>query len=58
MAAKIEAIKEYDSVPGFVDQAIMEKQAKLCLVIEKTVEAMECDASTMQCWNSVENNYA
>jgi L-fucose isomerase-like protein len=35
----------------------MEKQAKLCLAIEEKVEELECDASTVQCWDSVENNY-
>ena len=36
---------------------IREKQAKLCLVIDEAIEDLQCDASTVQCWDSVENNY-
>ena len=35
----------------------MEKQAKLCLAISEKVDELQCGASTVQCWDSVENNY-
>ncbi len=54
---KIDAIREYGSIPDFISPELLEKQAKLCLAIEEKVDELECDASTVQCWDSVENNY-
>ncbi len=55
--AKIAEIRAYGSVPEWIDQTLMKKQAKLCLAISEMVDELECDASTVQCWDSVENNY-
>ena len=57
VAAKIKEIREYGSVPAWISDEVMEKQAKLCLVIDEAIEDLQCDASTVQCWDSVENNY-
>ncbi len=57
VAEKTAQIRAYGSVPAWISDEVMEKQAKLCLAIEETVDALECDASTVQCWDSVENNY-
>ena len=57
VAKKVEEIRRYGSIPDFISQDLVEKQAKLCLAIEETVDGLECDASTVQCWDSVENNY-
>lgn len=53
----IARIRNYGTIPDFVDNNLLEKQAKLCLVLEETVKKLSCDASTVQCWDSVENNY-
>ena len=29
----------------------------MCLVTDEAIEDLQCDASTVQCWDSVENNY-
>jgi L-fucose isomerase-like protein len=55
--ARMDEIREYGHVPDFVTEQLMERQARLCLAISDTVEELECDASTVQCWDSVENNY-
>lgn len=55
--AKIREICAYGSIAPFVDRELLERQAKLCLAISEKVEALQCDASTVQCWDSVENNY-
>ena len=55
--AKIREICAYGNVAPFVDRKLLERQAKLCLAISEKVEELECDASTVQCWDSVENNY-
>ncbi len=55
--AKVNEIKAYGTIPAFIDAEKLERQAKLCLAIEEFVTELECDASTVQCWDSVENNY-
>ena len=57
VSAKIAEICEYGNVAPFVDKNLLTRQAKLCLAISEKVEELECDASTVQCWDSVENNY-
>lgn len=55
--AKRQEILGYGKVAPFIDDALVTRQAKLCLAIEEAVEKLDCDASTVQCWDSVENNY-
>lgn len=54
---KMEEIRAYGKVAPFVNDALLEKQARLCLAISERVDLLECQASTVQCWDSVENNY-
>ena len=55
--AKKAEIKAYGNISTSIGDDLIERQAKLCNVLEETVEALDCDASTVQCWDSVENNY-
>ncbi|MEG1754000.1 MAG: fucose isomerase [Christensenella sp.] len=55
--AKTAEITAYGTVDDFITSDKLEKQAKLCLAMEKLVKSLECDASTVQCWDSLENNY-
>ncbi len=57
VAAKTEEIRAYGNLPEDIGPELLEKQAKLCLAIGETVDELQCDASTVQCWDSVENNY-
>lgn len=57
IAKKVAEIKDYGKVPTFISEELLEKQARLCLTIEEFVERYKADASTVQCWDSVENNY-
>lgn len=57
VAEKIAEIRAYGSVPEWISPEVMEKQAKLCLAISEKVDELQCGASTVQCWDSVENNY-
>ena len=52
VVAKIKEIREYGSVPAWISDEVMEKQAKLCLVIGEAIEDLQCDASTVQCWKT------
>lgn len=54
---KIEEIRAYGSIPAWIGSETLDKQARLCLAIEEKVDELDCDASTVQCWDSVQNNY-
>lgn len=54
---KLEAIHSYGRIPNFIVQANILRQAKLSIVIDEWMERNECDASAIQCWDSVQNNY-
>ena len=55
--AKVEEIRSYGNIiPGTADDKVI-RQAKLCIVIEDWMEAHNCDASAIMCWDSVEANY-
>lgn len=55
--AKEAEIRAYGKIPAHIEDFKVTKQAKLCLAIEEYVDALQCQASTVQCWDSVENNY-
>lgn len=57
IAAKKAEILAYGTVADFITDDKLTLQAKLCCAIEDMVEELHCDASTVQCWDSVENNY-
>lgn len=54
MTAKIKA---YGNIPAYITDDKIEKQARLCIAIDDTVKSLQCDASAVQCWNSIQNNY-
>ena len=55
--AKVAEIRAYGHIlPGITDDKVA-RQAKLCIVIEDWMEAHNCDASAIMCWDSVEANY-
>ncbi len=57
VSKRVAEIKAYGKIkPGIAEDKIL-KQAKLSLTIEKWVADNECDASAIQCWDSLENNY-
>ena len=57
VAAKQAEICAYGAVADWIPAQTLTRQAKLCCAIEDTVKELHCDASTVQCWDSVENNY-
>ncbi len=54
---KLAAIKDYGRIPKEIAPEAIVKQAKLSVVLDRLMEENELDASAIQCWNSVENNY-
>lgn len=57
IAAKEAEIRAYGSIPDSIEPEKITRQAKLCLAISEFVDRLDCQASTVQCWDSVENNY-
>ncbi|MCL1819678.1 MAG: fucose isomerase [Oscillospiraceae bacterium] len=57
IAQKEAEIRAYGRIPESIEAEKITLQAKLCLVLEKFVDDLDCHASTVQCWDSVENNY-
>ena len=55
--ARIAEIRAYGNIcPGISDEKV-EKQAKLSIAIENWMTKHRCQASAIQCWDSVEANY-
>jgi L-fucose isomerase-like protein len=54
---KLAEIGDYGKIAEYVPRANVLKQAKLSLVIDRWMEANECDASAVECWDSIEKNY-
>jgi len=57
VAAKEKEIRAYGHISADIEPEKITKQAKLCLAMEKFVADLDCQASTVQCWDSLENNY-
>ena len=54
---KLVAIKEYGKIPKDIGTEEILRQAKLSVVLDMLMEENELDASAIQCWVSIENNY-
>jgi L-fucose isomerase-like protein len=54
---KIAQIKAYGNICDGISDDKLELQAKLSLALEDWMQAHHCDASAVQCWDSVEANY-
>jgi L-fucose isomerase-like protein len=50
-------IKDYGNVPDYVDEKNIVKQAKLSIVIDDWMQENELDASAIQCWTSIQDNF-
>lgn len=54
---RLAEIHEYGPVLKTVPEESVLRQARLSLAVEKWIEENECDASAIQCWSSIQNNY-
>lgn len=55
--AKIKEIKEYGKVQSCISEDKVVLQAKFSIAVENWLTENKCDASAVQCWNSVQNNF-
>jgi L-fucose isomerase-like protein len=54
---KLTQIKAYGKIPTDVGAESVLRQARLSVVFDELMEKNELDASAIQCWESIENNY-
>ena len=57
LTAKLETIRAYGRIPGHITAAQLGKQAKWTLAVNRWIEENECDASAIQCWRSLQDNW-
>lgn len=57
IAEKIAEIRAYGNICCGISDEKVEKQAKLIIAIENWMKNHHCQASAIQCWDSVEANY-
>lgn len=54
---KLAHIKAYGRIPADISVESILRQSKLSVVFDQLMEEHELDASAIQCWDSIENNY-
>ena len=54
---QLEKIAAYGKIPAHIKKENIVKQAKLSIAVNRWIEKNECDASAIQCWTSVQDNY-
>jgi L-fucose isomerase-like protein len=54
---KIAEIKDYGTIPDYIQEKAILKQAAWSVAVESWMAENECDASAIQCWTSVQKNY-
>ena len=54
---KLSETKDYGNIPDYIKEENILKQARLSLVIDDWMTENELDASAVQCWTSVQDNY-
>jgi L-fucose isomerase-like protein len=57
VAEKLKEIRAYGRIPPAIAADKVVRQAKLSLAIERWVERNGCDASAIQCWTSIQDNF-
>ena len=54
---KLNEILEYGRIPPTIKRENILKQTKLSVTVDRWMERNECDASSIQCWTSIQDNY-
>ncbi|MCR8726135.1 L-fucose/L-arabinose isomerase family protein [Frigidibacter sp. ROC022] len=57
MIEKMERIKAYGTIPAHIQPEQITRQAKWTLAVNRWIEENECDASAIQCWRSLQDNF-
>lgn len=54
---KLDEVFAYGTIPAHIDRAKVVRQAKWGLAVDGWIEANACDASSIQCWSSLQENF-
>lgn len=54
---RLDEIFGYGRIPAYIKRENIVKQARLGVTVERWMDRNECDASSIQCWTSVEDNF-
>ncbi|MDZ7905856.1 MAG: fucose isomerase [Cypionkella sp.] len=57
LLAKMDRIRAYGTVPAHITQTQVRTQAKWTLAVNRWIAENECDASAIQCWRSLQDNF-
>jgi len=53
----LEKVRAYGTIPPTIPDQNVLKQAKLSVTIDRWMDENECDASAVECWDSLQKNY-
>lgn len=54
---KMDRIRAYGTIPDHITQEQITRQAKWTLAVNRWIEDNGCDASAIQCWRSLQDNF-
>jgi L-fucose isomerase-like protein len=54
---KLAKIRAYGTIPAHIKPEQIAKQAKWSLAVDRWIAENECDASAIQCWRSLQDNF-
>lgn len=57
LLAVLKKIKAYGNIASHIKPEQIAKQAKWTLAVNRWIEENECDASAIQCWSSLQDNF-
>ncbi|MFG6081171.1 L-fucose/L-arabinose isomerase family protein [Paracoccus litorisediminis] len=57
LLAKMDKIRAYGTIPAHIQPAQIQTQAKWTLAVNRWIEENGCDASAIQCWRSLQDNF-
>lgn len=55
--AKLDEIFAYGSIPKTIKRENIVKQARFSIAVDRWIAENECDASSIQCWRSIQDNF-
>lgn len=55
--AKLDEIFAYGSIPKTIARENIAKQARFSIAVDRWIAENDCDASSIQCWRSIQDNF-
>jgi L-fucose isomerase-like protein len=53
----LQEISAYGRIPAHIKREKIVRQAKWSIAVDRWIEENECDASAIQCWRSLQDNF-